>query len=89
MYRDGAMSSMQNQAKASENTLTTTQMRDVFASLTLDSETRELRSIAFDRWFASEIEKAERRSRTEFADELTRKGVYSFDIHSIRRYAGD
>lgn len=43
----------------------------------------------FDRWFASEIEKAERRSRTDFADELTRKGVYSFDIHSIRRYAGE
>lgn len=43
----------------------------------------------FDRWFASEIEKAARRARAEFANELTRKGVYSFDIHSIRRYAGE
>lgn len=27
------------------------------------------------------------RARVEFADELTRKGVHTFDIHSIRRAA--
>lgn len=26
---------------------------------------------------------------TDFADYLTRKGVYSFNIHDIRKYAGE
>lgn len=33
------------------------------------------------------LEVAHRDARLDFADELTRKGVYSFDIHSIRKYA--
>lgn len=49
----------------------------------------EERRAEFRRWLTSEIERVKGRSRAEFADELTRKGVYSFDIHSIRRYASE
>lgn len=42
-------------------------------------------SRAFDRW----LEAHDREIRKKFADELTRKGIYSFDIHQIRQYASE
>lgn len=39
---------------------------------------------SFDRW----LEEHDREIRKKFADELTRKGIYSFNIHQIRDYAG-
>lgn len=76
----------------SDYTPTTEEVRDRYAYNEWDIDEADEgypRRAEFDRWFQSEIEKAERRSRVEFADELTRKGVYSFDIHSIRRYADE
>jgi hypothetical protein len=66
-----------------EYTPTTEQMRDVFANLTLDSETRERRSIAFDRWLSAhdaEVRASERERAALHAEEGYRWGENCDDI---------
>lgn len=42
---------------------------------------------AAHRWLSEHDRQVAERARIEFADELTRKGVHTFNIHDIRRYA--
>lgn len=46
---------------------------------------RQAKEAEFDRWLAAHDQQV----RKKFADELTRKGIYSFNIHQIRQYASE
>lgn len=60
-------------------------MKQEYLEAISDRGFEDLYEAEYDRW----LEEHDREIRKRFADELTRKGIYSFNIHQIRQYASE